>query len=105
VEQRAYNLRPRKDDSVTIQRRSEFARLRQEQQNQRRNKRKEEISAYEEFSHNNVWKNLDLEALPETSDNDLEDISKCSTLFFLFPHSYIEYCHRLRSIFYSMQLR
>ena len=94
MEQRAYNLRPRKDDSGTIQRRSEFARLRQEQQNQRRNKRKEEISAYEQFSHNNVWKNLDLEALPETSDNDLEDISKRSTLFFLFsPHSYIEYCH------------
>ena len=85
MEQRAYNLRPRKDDSGTIQRRSEFARLRQEQQNQRRNKRKEEISAYEQFSHNNVWKNLDLEALPETSDNDLEDISKRSTLFFSSP--------------------
>ncbi|CAD6255554.1 unnamed protein product [Miscanthus lutarioriparius] len=81
VEQRAYNLRPRKDDSVTIQRRSEFARLRREQQNQRRNKRKEaetlrqeEISAYEQFARNKLWKNL--EELPETSDNDSEDITE-----------------------------
>ncbi|RLN30788.1 uncharacterized protein C2845_PM05G05210 [Panicum miliaceum] len=40
VEQRAYNLRPWKDNSVTIQRRSEFARWR-EQQTQKRTERKE----------------------------------------------------------------
>jgi hypothetical protein len=84
VEQRAYNLRPRKDDSDTIQRRSKFARLRRQQQNQRRNKRKEaetlrqeEIkSAYEQYARNNLWKKL-----PER-DNDSEVISKRSTLFF-----------------------
>ncbi|RCV36195.1 hypothetical protein SETIT_7G298800v2 [Setaria italica] len=40
VEQRAYNLRPRKYDSVAIQRRSEFVRCR-EQRTQRRIERKE----------------------------------------------------------------
>ncbi|TKW07489.1 hypothetical protein SEVIR_7G310800v4 [Setaria viridis] len=78
VEQRAYNLRPRKDDSVTIERRSELARLRREQQNQRRNKRKEaetlrqqEIRDYEEFTRSKLWW-FD-EELPEKSDKDLED--------------------------------
>lgn len=87
MEQRAYKLRPRKDDSDTIQRRSKFARL----QNQRRNKRKEaktlrqeEIkSAYEQFARNNLWRKP--EELPKTSDNDSEDISKRSTLFFSSP--------------------
>ncbi|OEL27550.1 hypothetical protein BAE44_0011431 [Dichanthelium oligosanthes] len=65
-------FRPWKDDSVTMQRRSEFVRLRREQQNQRRIKRKEvetlrqeEISEYEQLVRG-CWNSM--EVLPETSD-------------------------------------
>nr|CAB3469425.1 unnamed protein product [Digitaria exilis] len=71
VEQRAYNLRPRKDDLVTIQRRSKFARLRQKQQNQRRNKRQQEIRDHEDFMHNLFW--IAEKEPAKTSDQDFEN--------------------------------
>jgi hypothetical protein len=71
VERRAYNLRPRKDDSVAIQRRSEFARLRQ-----RRNKRKEEIRAYEGITRFRLQM---AKILSNKSDEVSKDRSKCLT--------------------------
>uniref|UniRef100_A0A0A9B0D2 PDZ domain-containing protein n=1 Tax=Arundo donax TaxID=35708 RepID=A0A0A9B0D2_ARUDO len=73
VEQSAYNLRPRKGDSVKMQRRSEFARLR-EQQNQRRKRRKEAESEDVEFmecTFHSIKKFMD--QLPKPRDVDFEN--------------------------------
>ncbi|XP_062204255.1 uncharacterized protein LOC133906387 [Phragmites australis] len=77
VEQSAYNLRPQKDDSVTMQRRSEFARLRK-QQNQRRKKRKEaetlrhkELCEFAQWACSSIKKIMD--ELPKPRDEDFEN--------------------------------
>lgn len=84
VEQRSYNLRPRKDDSVTIQQRSEFARWR-EQRTQRRIARKEaetleqkELREYLERASRRIREIID--RLPKRGEVDMENRSKCSAL-------------------------
>ncbi|RLM99831.1 uncharacterized protein C2845_PM06G14090 [Panicum miliaceum] len=77
VEQRAYNLRPRKDDSVTIQRRSELARWR-EQQTQKRTERKEaealeqkELREYMERSSIRIKEIM--KRMPKRRERDMEN--------------------------------
>lgn len=84
VEQRAYNLRPRNDDSVTTQRRSEFARLR-EQRTQRRIQRKEAEAEAEEKRLREYFERASkrikeiIDKIPKQKEDDMENRSKCVT--------------------------
>ncbi|KAF8657915.1 hypothetical protein HU200_059725 [Digitaria exilis] len=75
MEQRAYNLRSRKDDSVTLQRRSEFARQREQQRTQRRIEREkaeeEKIREYMKKASKRMKEMID--RLPKRSEVDMEN--------------------------------
>ena len=77
MEQRAYNLRPRKDNSGTTQQRSEFARWR-EQRTQRRIDRKEDetleqkkLREYLERASKRMKEMID--RLPDRAEVDMEN--------------------------------
>lgn len=82
MEQRAYNLRSRKDDSVTLQRRSEFARQREQQRTQRRIEREkaeeEKIREYMKKASKRMKEMID--RLPKRSEVDMENRSEHSAL-------------------------
>ncbi|TVU22458.1 hypothetical protein EJB05_32155 [Eragrostis curvula] len=77
AEQSAYNLRTRKDDSIAMQRRAEFARLK-ERQNQRRKRRKEAESLKQkeirEFAED-TWRSIKniMDRLPDYEEEDFEN--------------------------------